>query len=80
MEFFGLYLSCTLVAVLLLMDDSTYRLLKVEMFVTVTKSSNIFLNFWVNPVLTFNCNTVQGKYICPPYKLQQIANHSYVFL
>ena len=40
MEFFGLYLSCTLVAVLLLTDRSTYWLFKVmEMFLTVTKRS-----------------------------------------
>jgi len=38
MDFFGLYLSCTLVAVLLLADGSTYWLIRVmEMFLTVMK-------------------------------------------
>jgi hypothetical protein len=40
MNFFGLYLYCTLVAVLLLIDGSTCWLLKVmEMLLTVRKSS-----------------------------------------
>jgi len=71
MEFFHLHLSCTLVAVLLLTDGSTYWLFKVrEMLLTVTKRK-FFLNCWVNPLLTFVSNRMQGKYICSPHKLQQ---------
>jgi hypothetical protein len=44
-EFFDLHLSCTLVAVLLLTDGSTYWLFKVtEMLLTVTKRSKFFRN------------------------------------
>ena len=78
MEFFGLYLSCTLVAVLLLTERSTYWLFKVmEMFLTVTKRSKFVWNGWVNPLATFICNRMQGKCTGSPYKLQQIPNHSY---
>jgi hypothetical protein len=80
MDFFGLYLPCTLVAVLLLTDGSTYWLVKVmEMLLTVTKRSKFFWNCWVNPFLTFNGNRMQYKYICWPHKFQQIANQSYAF-
>ena len=73
-------ISCTLVAVLLLMDRSTYKLFRVmEMFLTVTKRSKFVWNGWVNPLLTFICNRMQGKYTGSPYKLQQVANHSYAF-
>ena len=42
-EFFGIYVSCTLVAVLLLTDGSTYWLFKIgEMFLTVKKRSKFF--------------------------------------
>ena len=42
MEFFGLCLSCTLVAVQLLTDHSTYKLFKVmELFLTVTKGVSL---------------------------------------
>jgi len=72
MELFGLYFSCTLVAVLLLTDGSTYWIFKVmEMLLTVTKSSKFFLNCWVNPLLSFNGNRMQGKCVCSPHKLQQ---------
>ena len=60
MEFFGLYLSCTLIAVLLLTDRSTYWLFKVmEMFLSVTKRSKFVCNCWVNPLVTFICNRMQ---------------------
>jgi len=48
--------------------------------VSVIKSGKFFWNCCVNPLLTFHCNTVQGKYVCPPYKIRLIAKHSYIFL
>jgi hypothetical protein len=77
MEIYGLYISYTLVAVLLLTDGSTYWLFKfMEMLLTVTKRRKFFLNFGLNSLLTCNGNRMQGKYICSPHELQQIANHS----
>ena len=65
MEFFDLYFFCTLVAVLLLADGSTYWLNRVmEMFLTVTKRVTFCKNFFVNPLLSYNGNRMQVKYTC----------------
>ena len=73
--------SCTLIAVLLLTVGSTYKLFKVMViFLSVMRMSKFFWNCCVNQLITFNGNRMQGKYICSPYKLQQLANHSCEFL
>ena len=73
MEFYRLYLSFKLLAVVLLTEGSNYWLFKLkEMFPTVTKRSKFIRNCLVNLLLTFNGNRMQGIYICSPYKFQQI--------